>query len=261
MAWISSRSAVRQTVGVSWVQPVPGEHVQSRAGLGAGALSTWGLLFCCAESGFFTAWKLLVWEFLLLFLSPGILTGARGYLQPALSTHIGQSGKRKAALGVLCRFLPPAPGGSCSAAARDAQGCASTFGDCPRDTGSERGSVGMRAEPGEIRPQQSPWWGVEGGTAGTQGSAGCGQCSPAAGLCHSVTEGGSGTAQGLVGTCPPGAAPNSHSHTQGLWKSISSAEPCFPDRVCATAGLEPNEASNSQIIFDHFFNWRRIMEL
>lgn len=110
MAWISSRSAVRQTVGVSWVQPVPGEHVQSRAGLGAGALSTWGLLFCCAESGFFTAWKLLVWEFLLLFLSPGILTGARGYLQPALSTHMGQSGKRKAALGVLCRFLPPAPG-------------------------------------------------------------------------------------------------------------------------------------------------------
>lgn len=31
---------------------------------------------------------------------------------------------------------------------------------------------------------------------------------------------------------------------------------CFPGCVGAAAGLEPNEASNSQIIFDHFLNWR-----
>lgn len=48
-------------------------------------------------------------------------------------------------------------------------------------------------------------------------------------------------------------------HTGALEIHLSRAE--CPDCVCAAAGLEPNEASNSQIIFNHFFNWRRMMEL
>lgn len=171
MAWIPSQSVVRQTVGCFLGGSVLGEHVHSRSGLGAGALSTWGPLFC-----FFTAWKLLVCEFLLLFLSPGILTGARSCLQPVLSTH---TAKRKAGLGVLCGFLSPAPGDSCSAASRDAQGCASTFRDCPETPGSEdpktRGSRGPWGEGGQPggSVHHSPCCGVEKGIGGTQGSAGC----------------------------------------------------------------------------------------
>lgn len=46
-------------------------------------------------------------------------------------------------------------------------------------------------------------------------------------------------------------------HTNRLWRTIYSAELCS----VAAPGLEPNEASNSQISFNHFFNWRRLMEM
>lgn len=77
------------------------------------------------------------------------------------------------------------------------------------------------------------------------------------GLARSVTRGGSGTAHGREGMCPPGAAPNSHRGSRNPSLEESNVWDC----VCATAGLEPNEARNSLIISDHFFNWRPIMEL
>lgn len=49
--------------------------------------------------------------------------------------------------------------------------------------------------------------------------------------------------------------------TNGTEESICSVKLRFHDWVCVLAGLEPNEASNSQIIFDHFFHWKRIMEM
>lgn len=182
MAWIPSQSVVRQTVGCFLGGSVLGEHVHSRSGLGAGALSTWGPLFC-----FFSAWKLLVCEFLLLFLSPGILTGARSCLQPVLSTH---TAKRKAGLGVLCGFLSPAPGDSCSAASRDAQGCASTFRDCPETPGSEdpktrgsRGPWGGRGPAWGLCPSQSLLWGGK-GDWGRPGQ--CRLCQGWPGVSHGV---------------------------------------------------------------------------
>lgn len=106
------------------------------------------LVFHCLEAA--------VCEFLLLFLSPGILTGARGCLQSALSTHISHSGKRKAGLRVLCPLLSPAPGGSCSAYG-DAQGCASTFGDGPKSRGSGQGLWGW-GQPGDLSMAESLLW-------------------------------------------------------------------------------------------------------
>lgn len=70
-----------------------------------------------------------------------------------------------------------------------------------------------------------------------------------------------GAARGRDGHVPSGEPHRLPTlHTNGLYKTIYSAKPCFRDCFCTIAGLEPNEASNSQIIFDHFFNWRRIIE-
>lgn len=71
-----------------------------------------------------------------------------------------------------------------------------------------------------------------------------------------------GAARGRDGHVPSGEPHRLPTlHTNGLYKTIYSAKPCFRDCFCTIAGLEPNEASNSQIIFDHFFNWRRIIEM
>lgn len=159
-------------MGVSWVGPVLGEHVHSRSGLGAGALSTWGPLFClfhCLEAAGF--------EFLLLFLSPGILTArVRGCLQPVLSTH---TAKRQD--WVSCVDFYPL-----------LQGFPTVLHpEMPRDVHPPSEIVlkpqdqripkpedhkvtwGEGGQPGELCPSQSPCCGVEKGTGGTQGSAGC----------------------------------------------------------------------------------------
>lgn len=143
MAWTSSLSVVRQTVGCFLGGACAG---------GTRAEQIWAGCRCPFHLGavvlfFFTAWKVLVCEFLLLFLSPGILTGARGCLQPVLSTHISHSGKRKAGLGVLCHSYP------------QLQGVPVVLMEMPRDVhppsnvpkmGSERGPVGMGTAWGDL---------------------------------------------------------------------------------------------------------------
>lgn len=193
---------------------VLGEHVQSRSGLGAGALSTWGLLFW-----FFTAWKLLVWKFLLLFLSPRILTGVRGCLQPVLSTHISHTSKRKAGLGVLWQCLSPAPGGSCSAAPR---GVHPALEIVPK--------TGLRVRlHGDGASLDRSVHGRVPAVVCKEGLEGLRPCSRA------VT----GLSQRLAVAMPMGGRAcalqellSTPTAIQRLWKSISSAGPCFPDCVC-----------------------------
>lgn len=172
MAWISSWPVVRQTVGCF----LGG----ARAG-GTRAEPIWAGCRCpfhlgTVVLGFFTAWKLLVCEFLLLFLSPGILTGARGCLQPVLSTHTSATVVKERQDWVSCvHSYPQLQGdkkfrGSCSADG-DAQGCGSTFGDCPKSRGSGQG-LGVGTAWGHLSMAQSLLWcGRRHWRA--QGSAGC----------------------------------------------------------------------------------------
>lgn len=163
--------------------------------------------------GFFTASKLLVWELLLLFSNPGTLPGARGYLQPALSTHIGQSGKRKAALGVLCPSLPQPQGVPAVLQPEMPRAVPPPSEIVPKTPARSEVPWGCRHSLGRCGHSRAPavvW------KEGLQGLRAVQAVISTALQQGCVTEGGSGTARGMGGTCPPGAAPNSHSHTQGL---------------------------------------------
>lgn len=95
--------------------------------------------------------------------------------------RVGQTIKKNAGLGVLRRFLPPAPRGSCGAAPmpaallspempRDAQPPLPrpAFGDRPENAGSESEVPrGCRGQPGKIHRSESPCCGVEGGIQGS----------------------------------------------------------------------------------------------
>lgn len=72
----------------------------------------------------------------------------------------------------------------------------------------------------------------------------------------------------------PGAIPRSQSPCCGMGEGIRvlqtqqstlthgrAQQHRVCDCSCPIAGMELGEASNSQIISDHFFNWRRMMEL
>lgn len=177
--------------------------------------------------------------------------------------------------------MSPSPRGSCSAARlpaallsselpRDAQPPPPppAFGDRPKNAGSESEALrGGRGQPGEIHRSERPCCGVEGRTwgspnpaIGTDPEKGCfrEQRGSARMLCggQQRRSPGAGWARALW---EPHRFPRSR--TNRLQKTIDSAKPRLRDRFCRTAEPEPNEASNSQIIFDHFFSWRRIIEI
>lgn len=108
------------------------------------ALSTWVLLVCCAESGWFWVWFFHCMEVVGLRVTAVVFNHrdphaiAVGYLYSVLSVHVGQTMKVKAGHGFLRRFVPPSPGEllwccsntGCAPVSGDAQGCAATAALC-----------------------------------------------------------------------------------------------------------------------------------
>lgn len=194
-----------------------GEHVQSRSGRAAGALSTWGLLF-----GVFAAWKLLVCEFLLLFLSPGIFTGVRGCLQLVLSSH------KPVRERVTCVDSYPQPQGLPAVLHPDMPRDVQPHSEIVPKTQAHSEVLWGWGTAWEICPSESPCCGVEGGTGGTQGSAGCDSTVLQQG-CHRAA-----VAQpvGWRGwDVPSRSLSQLPQPPTGALESISSAELCFPDCV------------------------------